>query len=136
MYIYICGYLYLYMYISIYFNLDYLCYIYIHLCVQSAVIKKVVVIDQLHMRLITTIHKCIDIYNSCDTHTERTTSFQELTAALANDIPPKEGFSGWMRYGKKGYRIASIELLLAVDHLAQCRIMLRKLTQTCESSTV
>lgn len=57
---------------------------------------------------------------------DRNACFDELTASLGDDVPPRVGFDGWQRQGKSGYRACVVSLFNALNDLARSRMLLRE----------
>jgi hypothetical protein len=86
-------------------------------------------VDNLLEEIKRCITRCMHLYNTRETHTERNKSFEELQYSLGDDVPPRPGLDGWMLHGKKGYRQACLNVCQSLDKLADNRIILRKILQ-------
>ena len=86
--------------------------------------------DSLVRELEECVKRCVHIYKTAGLTSDRNTSFDELTASLGDDVPPRVGFDGWQRKGKSGYRTATITLFNSINDLAHSRLLLREAVQT------
>lgn len=78
------------------------------------------------------LHKCLQGFNSSETYAERNTIFDEFSAMVGDDVPPREGFleGDWRKYGVKGLRSMIINFLLSVHDLAEARLILSEFQMT------
>lgn len=77
----------------------------------------------------TLLDKSVTAYNACETHTERTYVFLELTAMIADGEPPRKGLppDDWRSRGVIGYRPKAIALLCKVMELAEARLEMEEI---------
>jgi hypothetical protein len=83
-------------------------------------------LDGLKREIEQCLKRCVVIFESSGLMSDRNASFDELTASLGDDLPPRVGFDGWQRLGKSGYRATVISLFTALNDLAQTRLLLRE----------
>lgn len=73
------------------------------------------------------INRCTVRYNESILQSERNASFDELTATLGDDLPPRPGADDWRKYGKKGFRTCVCKLLNSLHFRAIEKQRLRSL---------
>jgi len=86
-------------------------------------------LDSLRGEISQCMKRCVGIYESAVLQADRNCAFDELTASLGDDVPPRVGFDNWQRNGKRGFRAAAVDLLSSLHDLAMARMLLRETIQ-------
>ncbi|CAE7845350.1 unnamed protein product, partial [Symbiodinium microadriaticum] len=97
---------------------------------EAKVVQLALKLDALRKEVEQCLHRCATIHQTSALMADRNASFDELTASLGDDVPPRVGLDGWQRQGKMGYRACVITLFNALNTLAHSRLLLREAVQT------
>jgi len=80
--------------------------------------------------------KCVKAFLSSETHSQRHSCFDQLTAMLGEGVAPCPGFDDWRKDGTIGYRPLCVKLLKTIHLMAEERLNLEEASSSTAAPTI